>query len=292
MPEAAPSTPPALPSLALTCLSPILGTDRARRLVRRGYAIGYLVYFSIRAQYARAILGILWAVLTPLLFLAVYVPLFTYVFNVNPNSMGAGADDTLAFPLYVVTGFLAWLAFQEGVSNGAGSLVYNLGVVRHSPSPPATLPLVKVVSSFVAMGIGLAFLLAFLTATGRFPGIRLVLVPVAVVLLFAFTWGLSLLLSSLATQIRDVLQMLNTLLLVEFFACPLIYHVDMVPEHLHGYITFNPLTPFLNLLRAGFLPQQPIAYQDVWLACGWTGLAMLVGVTVFRRLEPSFADQS
>lgn len=268
-------------------LAPRLGQVRARELIGRSYAVCTMIYYSVRAQHARTALGLLWAVLTPLLFLAVYLPLFTYVFNAR--TPGAESD-RLAFPIYVIVGFLAWTAFSEGLNNGATSLIYNPSVVRHSPAPPATLPLVKVASSFVGFVLSSLLTLAVIVALGRWPGWRLLVAPVAGALLFGFTWGLALLAAAVATHVRDALQVLSTILVVEFFACPLIYQVEMVPPHLRHWIQLNPFTPFLNLVRGAFIPAAPLEAADFILAAAWTALAIGAGRAVFRRLEPGFAD--
>lgn len=281
--------------LLTRALSGPLGPTRARALVGRVYTVLTMVLYSVQAQYERTLLGLLWALVTPLLFLAVYLPLFTIVFNVR---MEGAESDPLHFPLYVIGGFLAWNGFTEGFNSGATSLVMNPGVVKHSPAPPAILPLVKVLSSFVALCAGLVIFVLLLTAVGRFPGTRLFLLPVAVGLLFVFTWGLALMVSALAMLLRDVLQIVTTVLLVEFFACPLIYSRAMVLGP-HGdrldlllMLEVNPLTPFFDLFRAGLLPDHPYTWGTVVLAACWASLALAVGRYVFLRLEGSFADAS
>lgn len=267
-------------------LSALLGDPRARRFVGQIWAVGMLVGYSVKAQYARAMLGLLWALLTPLLFLAVYVPLFTYVYNADT----AGLGDSLAFPLYVVAGFLGWSAFQEGLTQGATTLVHNPGLIKHSPAPAGLLPFVKVASSFIGLAAGSCLLLLFLGVAGRWPGVRLALWPIAAGLWFLFTWGAALFMAALVIYLRDLTQILATILSVEFFACPLIWHTKMVPAHLQAWVQANPLTPFLNLLRAAFLPGLPFAWLDLLLACGWAGFALLCGRFVFLRLQAGFAD--
>jgi len=276
-----------LATLALKVLTPILGDARSRWLVVRGWAITTLVLYTLRAQYARALLGIVWTLVTPLLFLAVYLPLFTFVFNMNTKEF---EGDPLAFPIYVIVGFLLWNAFADGLSNGGTSLVMNLDVVRHSPSPPMLLPTVKVGTSFVNFMAGSLLVILFLAASGHWPGIRLLLFPVAAGLAFLLTWGLALLASALAVYMRDILQMISTLMLIEFFACPLLYPISQVPESMQIYIKMNPFTPFLTLVRASLIPTQPIAFEDVGLAALWAVGTFAVGALTFQRLEGGFGD--
>jgi ABC-type polysaccharide/polyol phosphate export permease len=114
--------------------------------------------------------------------------------------------------------------------------------------------------------------------------------PCGVGLLFCFTLGAALLVAALAVVFRDVLQLLGTVLMVEFFACPIVYLASTVGERFRVFVALNPLTPYFNLIRAGLLPQHPVAWEDLGLAVLWATAALASGLLVFRRLRASFAD--
>lgn len=277
----------ALARLTLGALRPLLGDERARDVVGRGCAVVYLVYYYLALQYAKAALGLLWVLLTPAIFLAVYLPVLLYVFKAAPPP---GTRDATDFALFLLGGFLPWGAFAEGFGQGSHSIVANTSLVRHSPTPPAFLPLIKVTGSFVALLIGTTLFLAVLVAFDRFPGVRLVLLPPAVLLLYAFTLGLTWLTSSVSVYVRDVLQVVPTILLVEFFAAPIVYAPSQAPGMYGVLVDWNPLTPFLALFRAAVAPAAPFAWWDLGLASAWTVVALVVGGLSFRRLQDGFGD--
>lgn len=272
---------------ATTVLTPVLGEERARRAVAHTYAVVYLVAYYLRVQHARAVLGLLWVLLTPAIFLAVYLPVLLYVFKAEPPPGVGNATD---YALFLLGGFLPWGAFAEGFGQGSQSIVANPGIVRHSPTPPALLPVIKVTSSFVALVIGAAIFLLVLAAFGRLPGARLVLFPAAVGLLYVFTLGLAWLCASASVYLRDILQVVPTVLLVEFFACPVVYAPSQATGPLALVVAWNPLTPYLALFRASLAPGAPFAWMDLVLAAGWAGLALVVGTLAFRRLQDGFTD--
>jgi lipopolysaccharide transport system permease protein len=275
-----------LPQALVQSLTPLLGAVHAERVVARCYAVLYLVYYYLSAQYARALLGIAWLVVTPLLFLAVYLPVLTYVFNAKLP----GAAGPYDYALFIVAGFLPWAAFSDGFGQGAASIVNGASIVRHAPMPPSLLPAIRVSGAFTGLLVGLLIYLPILTALGRFPGLRLVLLPPAFVLLYGFTLGVSWLTSSLAVYVRDILQLLPTLLLIEFFACPIVYPPSLVPPALKMFVGWNPLTPFLALFRASVAPTAEFAWLDLGLATAWTVGALALGSLTFRRLEGGFGD--
>jgi lipopolysaccharide transport system permease protein len=246
----------------------------------------YLVYYYLSAQYARAVLGIVWVVLTPLLFLAVYLPVLTKVFN----GKLAGATGPYDYALYMIAGFLPWSAFSEGFGQGAGSVVNSANIVRHAPMPPSLLPAIRVSSAFTALAVGIAIYIPVLAMLGRFPGARLLLLGPSLLVFYVFTLGVSWLASSLAVYVRDILQLLPTLLMIEFFACPVVYHPDDAPGALRTLVQWNPITPFLAIFRASLAPAAEFAWIDLAAATAWAVGALLVGSRTFRHLEGGFGD--
>jgi lipopolysaccharide transport system permease protein len=264
-------------------LTPLLGSSRAELVVARVYAVIYLVYYHRSAHYARSLLGLLWLILTPLLFLAVYVPVLTQV--------GLGdASNPYDYAFFIVAGFLPWNAFSEGFSQGAASIANSATIVRHAPIPPSLLPAISVCGAFMGLLVGVVILVPVLAVLGRFPGLRLLLLLPSLLLLYGFTLGISWATSSIAVFVRDVLQLLPTILLIEFFACPVVYRPSRVAGTLGMLVHWNPLTPFLAIFRAALAPTAEFAWLDLALAFAWTAGALLVGTVSFKRLESHFAD--
>ncbi len=267
-------------------LAPLLGPERAERAVALTYAVFYLVFYYLSAQYARALLGVVWVILTPLLFLAVYLPVLTVVFH----GRLPGATTPYDYGLFMVAGFLPWAAFSDGFGQGASSLASSVSIVRHAPIPPSLLPTIRVSGAFMGLLFGLAVFVPVLAVLGRFPGARLLVLAPSFLLLYGFTLGLSWAASSLAVFVRDVLQLIPTLLLVEFFACPIVYHPSEATGLLGAVVRWNPMTPFLALFRASLAPTAELAWVDLGAATLWAVGALLVGTLTFRKLERSFGD--
>jgi ABC-type polysaccharide/polyol phosphate export permease len=271
---------------AIRALTPFLGEPRAQWVVARTYAVLYLVRFYLRTQYARATLGFVWLGLAPLLLVAVYLPVFLIVFKARLP----GHDSPLDYTLYCLIGLLAWSAVSDAIGQSASSLVYNASIVRHAPTPPAMLPIVKVLASFVWLAIGLVLIAVVLQVTGRGSGQRLLLLPVAYLLLLAFMVGLGFLLSMVAAYVHDLLQALPTILAIEFFAAPITYAPTMATGKITFLVHANPLTSFLGLFRAALLPWQPFDPRDAMNAAVWALATLVVGGLVFKSLEGGVRD--
>ena len=180
---------------------------------------------------------------------------------------------------------------QDAIGQGAGAIVNHASIVRHAPTPPAMLPVVKVLGSFAGLAVALAVFVLILVLAGEGSGARLVLVPLSFAILFAEVLGVALAFAALGAYMRDLLQALPTLLAIEFFAAPIVYAtVGGLPAPLALAIRANPFTPVLGLLRAGLFAWQPFAWDDLGLATAWAAGLLFVGGLVFARLQSGFGD--
>jgi lipopolysaccharide transport system permease protein len=272
--------------LLIRVLSPLAGEPRAQWLVARGYALVYLARYYVAAQYGKALLGMFWVAIAPLLLAAVYLPIFLFKFNPElPN------QSRVDYALFCLVGLMAWAAFSDGVSQGSGALVSNASIVRHAPTPPSMLPIVKVLGAFSGLGAGLLAFILGLAVAGRFPGTRLLMLPVAFGLLLLATLGIALAFAVLGAYLRDLIQALPTLLAVEFFAAPVVYAApDPFASKTGLLIQLNPFTPFLALFRYSLLTWGDLPWRDLAFAVGWAVALLLVGTLLFRRLEGGLGD--
>ncbi len=194
-------------------------------------------------------------------------------------------------PVSVLSGFVVWVTTSESITASAASLVSNVGIVQHSTIPLSVLPFVKVLQSILGLVFSLTMLLVFLAAVERWPGVKVLLLPPVILLFAVFLFGVALALSSLTIYFRDLLQLIGTLLLLEFFAAP----IGWVPKGLGGItglvIALNPLTPFLNLIRGALIAPWPVRASDFGLAAGWTVVAVLVGWVVFAKLKTGLSER-
>ena len=115
------------------------------------------------------------------------------------------------------------------------------------------------------------------------------LLPLHFLLLMGFSLGLCVLISAMTVFLRDIQQLLSIGLMVWFYATPIIYPVSLVPERMRGIVAENPIYIYIALIRqALFLSRQdPV----LWLkGIIWCLVSAFVGIAIFRRLKPSFAD--
>ena len=240
---------------------------------------------DLKARFAGTIGGALWLILNPLSQILIYFFLFSMVLRVQIPKAEEGTD---SFVLFFLSGLFPWMAFNEAVMRSATILLENANLITKVVFPSGLLPLSVLASSFIIGGAGFMVLLIYLALKGLF-SIWWCLLPLHFLLLMGFSLGLCVLISALTVFLRDLQQLLSIGLMVWFYATPIIYPISLVPERIRWIVAENPMYIYIALVReALFLSRQdPVLWVKGII---WCGISVFAGITIFRRLKPSFAD--
>lgn len=252
-------------------------------LARYRSLLAELVRKELKVRYKKSVLGFVWSLLNPLLMMAVFTVLFTIVFPQNIP----------LFPVFFLAGFLPWNFFAQSVSTNVPAIVGNAPLLKKIYFPRELLPMATV----LAHGIHFLMALALLFVALPFLGIRfwyfLPLLVLAVVLLTVVSYGISLALSAINVFFRDVQEFVPVLLMVWFYATPIIYDAakaDAYPT-LRVLIWLNPMTPIVQLFRDGLYATVWPGWRLVLYACGVSVFWLALGLIVFRALQWRFAEE-
>ncbi len=232
---------------------------------------------NIKVRYKQTILGVLWAVLQPVLMTLVFA--FT-LRRLIPNANGA-----LPYPIYVLSGLLPWIFFQTAVTSAANSVVSSEGLVTKVYFPRLAIPISAIAAALVDLAIAFIVLVGMMLWFGIKPTASLALLPLAIALLLASATGIGTLLAALAVSYRDFRHAVPFVLQAWMFATPAIF----LPGDGGTLSQFNPMTAPIELFRAVTLGL-PIPWQGVLLVAGVNAALCLAGLYYFRRVEDSFAD--
>ena len=258
-----------------------------QQLVRYRALIQRLVARELKARYRGSVLGFFWSFVNPLLLLLIYSFVFTIAM---PGARNAGLEP---YGVFLFCGILPWTWFSSSLLESSNVLITGANLIKKVVFPAEILPIVTVLAGLVHFAFGLPILAAFL-AYYRTPivGLDLVWLPLIVVIQLALTLGLALLVSALTVHFRDIRDLLQNLLLVWFFATPIIYPLWNAPERWRRLLELNPFTHLA------------VAYQEVLFRpgafTGWPRLMIVAGVSlvtlafgyfVFDRLRDTLAEE-
>jgi ABC-2 type transport system permease protein len=184
-----------------------------------------LVRKELKVKYTGSVLGAVWSLLNPVVFLAV----FTFVAKV----LGAAAKDYAEF---LLAGLLAWNLFSVSLTSGAISVISNANLVKKVSFPREILPLATVGVALVDFALQSLVFFAFLAVAYGFSLSVIWLYPIAFAALLLFTVAVTLWVSSMNVRYRDLTHLIGLALLVWFWLTPIVYGIARV----HGTLIAKP----------------------------------------------------
>jgi ABC-type polysaccharide/polyol phosphate export permease len=257
----------------------------ARELWRYRELVLTLAERDLRVRYKQAVLGLAWALLTPLLLLGAFSLVFTRFTHVS----------TLGVPyaLFSAVGLVPWTFFSTAFSRGGISLVSNIPLLNKLYCPREVFPLASIALATVdAIAAGLVVLLMF-PLTGYAPHVEMMYAPLLLLVLLLFTAGVTLITSAILVHLRDLQVLLPLIVQFGLFVTPVAYGAETVVKSTGGqviYAVLNPLAPVIDGLRRGILlGEAPLLLPSLAGAASAVVVA-LVGFVLFKRLETGLAD--
>jgi lipopolysaccharide transport system permease protein len=244
--------------------------------------LGFLAWRDIKIRYKQTVLGVAWALIQPLVTLAV----FTFIFG---RLAGMPAGD-VPYPLLVLCGLLPWQLFAAAFSNASGSLVANTHLISKIYFPRLIIPLASVAVALIDFAIVLILLAASFVWWHFVPDWRLLCLPFCILLTLTTAIGTGLWLTALTVKYRDFRFVVPFLLQVGLFLSPVGFSSTNLPNWRALY-SFNPMVGAIDGFRWCLLRGQPsIDPANLAISVVTSLILLLSGLWYFRRTERTFAD--
>lgn len=244
---------------------------------------------EIEARYRTHRLGLLWVVMHPLVLLGVYTFVFGLVFK---TTLTQRADEPLGvYSLAIFTGLLGFGIFRDMATRAPTVIVNHRHLVTKMVFPLEALALSELLGALFNFGVGiLVWAVGYVVFIRELPTWHVVLTPVLLLPVCFAGLGVSWLLSSLGTFLRDLSSMIELIVTVLFMMTPIFYRIDRVPEPWHSFLMYNPLAHVVQSLRAVLLEHQQPDWP--WFAGSMVAsLAMAIfGYAFFMKSKRAFAD--
>jgi ABC-2 type transport system permease protein len=258
---------------------------------RRMWDLLFLIAVTeFKKTYFGTALGYLWSIARPLMLFGVLLAVFTQIFRIGsqvPN-----------YPVLLLFNIVLFGFFSEATVTSVNSIVGQEGVVRKTQFPRIVIPLAVVLTALFNLALNMVVVFVFILAFGVDPTWSWLLFPVILVLLFVITTAVSMIVASLFPRYRDVGIIWSVFANVLFYATPVLYPIEVVPDQFRDFLLLNPLTPLFELARLWVI--DPNAPGPATAAGGYDGLVApiaiyllvcVLAVWIFNREAPRIAEE-
>ena len=237
---------------------------------------------ELRDRHAGSALGVAWALLHPLVQLAVYALVFTQIFKVR---LGGTADMPFGYTVYIFSGLLPWLAISDSVSRSTVALSGNASLVKQVVFPVEVLPVKSTLAVLVPHGMALCVALAYtLVSEGRVPATYLLL-PLLLAVELVLLAGIGWLVAAVGAYFRDLKDIVQVFLVLGVYCVPAFYVESWVPPALRWPILLNPFSHVIYMFQ-DVMYYGRILHPWSWcVAFAFAGLSFYGGYRVFRGLK-------
>jgi lipopolysaccharide transport system permease protein len=246
-----------------------------------------LLYFlalrDIKVRYKQTVFGVAWAVLQPVLTMAIFAVFFGRFAGLRATTGG------VPYPLYVFTGLLPWMFFSTGVTGATNSIITSANLITKVYFPRLVIPFASVGVSVVDMGVSLGVLGLLFGFYRWMPSWHLILLPVVLLGVTLFTLGVGAVLSALTVAYRDFRYVVPFLLQTWMFITPVIYPASIIPARFRWVLWCNPVAGLVDGMRAAMLGS-PVDLLGLNVALAGSAAVFWLGVSYFRSVERRFAD--
>jgi ABC-type polysaccharide/polyol phosphate export permease len=240
---------------------------------------------DLRIRYKQAALGMAWAVFTPVVMMLAFTLVFT--------KLGHVATQGIPYPLFSYIGLIPWSFFSASVLTGGMSLTSNIPLLNKLYCPREVFPIGSITVAAADATISIAVLAVLFPVERYTPRHQAYYLPIMLLILLAFTVGVTLAVAAVVVYMRDLRLALPLVIQLALFVTPVAYGVGAVAKSraaLIAYSALDPLVPVIDGLRRTVLLGEGPDWTSELVGGGSALLVLVGGFMLFKRLETGLAD--
>ncbi len=244
----------------------------------------FLCWRDIKVRYKQTVLGVLWAVIQPLLTMVVFTAFFGGLAKLQERMDSP-------YEIFVLAGLVPWTLFSQSLSRSSQSVVGSANLVTKVYFPRILIPTAATGACLVDFGIASVILVVMMVCYGVVPSANMLMLPLFILLALVAALGIGTFISALNVAYRDFRHAIPFIVQIWLFVTPVIYPVKIVPERWRWLLALNPMTGAINGCRACILPEEfSFDWRNIAISAAVALASLLVGIAYFRRVERRFAD--
>ncbi len=249
--------------------------------------IALFVRRNFVATYKQTILGPIWFLLQPLI--------TTLIFSIVFGNIAGIPTDGLPQILFYMAGIVSWNYFASSLTKTSDTFIANSNIFGKVYFPRLSIPLANVITNLLTFVIQFILFLGFISYFYlKGSDIQLtwwiILTPLLVIQMAALGLGFGIIVSSLTTKYRDLIQLVNFGVQLWMYATPIVYPLSQIPSRWQWVFILNPMAPVVEFFRFAFLGAGAIKLWQLGLSMGVTAVVLILGIILFSRIEKTFMD--
>jgi lipopolysaccharide transport system permease protein len=244
--------------------------------------IGIFVWRDLKVRYRQTVIGALWAIIQPFLTMV--------VFSVFFGRLAGMPSDSIPYPIFSYAALVPWTFFANSINQASNSLVSHAEMIKKIYFPRLTMPIASLLGGLVDFVLAFIILLGMMLYYGFVPTINILWFPFFMLLAMMTSLGVSLWLSAMNVQFRDVRYMIPFITQVWMFATPVAYPSSLLSEPWRTLYGLNPMVGVVEGFRWALLGTNTAPGPIVIVSFFVAFLILVSGVYYFRRMEKTFAD--
>ncbi len=242
----------------------------------------FLVWRDIKVRYKQTVLGATWAILQPLMTMAIFTVIFSYFAKIP--------SDGVPYPVFAYAALLPWNYFSQAMNRAGSSLVGNTHLITKIYFPRLMIPLAATVTPAVDLAVSFIPLLGLMSWFGITPTRGVLVLPFFLLLAMLTALSVGLWFSPIQVRYHDVGYITPFLTQFWMYASPVVYPVSLVPERWRWIYSLNPMAGVIEGFRWALLGKASPDFQVMAISASVVLVLLLGGIVFFKRMERTFAD--
>lgn len=242
----------------------------------------FLIWRDVKVRYKQTILGGSWAIIQPFFTMVVFSLFF--------GKLAKVPSDDIPYPIFSYTALVPWAFFANGLNQATNSIVSGSNLIQKVYFPRLAMPIASVLGGIVDFVLAFIMLIVMMIYYGMTPTFNMIWLPFILLLAFTTSLGVSLWLSAMYVQFRDVRHIIPFLTQIWLFATPIAYPSSLLHEPWRTIYGINPMVGVVEGFRWALLGTQTAPGLTIIFSSLVAAGLMVSGAYYFRRMEKTFAD--
>jgi len=241
---------------------------------------------ELKSRFARSRLGALWFILHPLAQATIFALVLAEVLGARlPN-----IDNKAAYPIYLMSGMAAWGLFSEILNRCLNIFIEYGSTLKKISFPRMSLPVIVWGSALLNHVLLLLAITIVFFFFGHYPGIAWLVIPVGILLISLFAFGLGVMLGIFNVFTRDVGQVMSVIMQLWFWLTPIVYPYEIIPQKLRWLADLNPMVPLVRIYQDALLYNRWPDLTILWPPAVAAMVLFMLSFALFRKASPELVD--